>query len=156
MIAHESYEDDRRASRGTRWAQRGDCSHRTACSGTRETAGACASLDDCGETPWPASGEQEQAEGVVQKARLPRVIFSRWLAASPSVSFQDRQGGEWYCVVDGRTLFEAVGNAMRFFADDDWRGPKPGADEVFSVALVGDERKWRVRGDRVVNFRNGS
>ena len=64
------------------------------------------------------------------------------------VSF-DHQGQEWYTVTAGNTLFEAVRNAMRFFADPFWRGPQPRRDAVFTVALVGDERKWRVHADRV-------
>jgi hypothetical protein len=30
-----------------------------------------------------------------------------------------------------------------------WRGPKPGPVQAFSVSLVGDDRRWRVRADRV-------
>jgi hypothetical protein len=41
---------------------------------------------------------------------------------------------------------EAAQNAMRFFADPFWRGPKPTPETIFEVVLVGDERKWRVRG----------
>ncbi len=33
------------------------------------------------------------------------------------VSCEDWCGVEWYCVTDVRTLFEAVRNATRFFAD---------------------------------------
>ena len=51
-------------------------------------------------------------------------------------------------MTDGRTLFEAVRNAMRFFADPYWRGPKPGPDVILTVALVGDDRKWKVRAKR--------
>jgi hypothetical protein len=71
------------------------------------------------------------------------------LAGRVSIVSFDHRGQEWYCVTAGRSLFEAVRNAMRFFADDFWRGPKPGVDEVFTVALVGDERTWKVRADRV-------
>jgi len=67
------------------------------------------------------------------------------------VSFQDRIGGEWYCVTAGRSVFEAVQNAMSFFAHDYSKGPKPNADVIFKVALVGDDRTWRVRADRVLN-----
>jgi hypothetical protein len=49
----------------------------------------------------------------------------------------------------GQSVFDAVSNAMRFFADPFWRGPKPDAMTVFTVALVGDERTWRVRGSSV-------
>lgn len=57
----------------------------------------------------------------------------------------DHHGQEWYCLTDGRTLFEAVRNGMRFFADDYWRGPKPGAGAIFTVAVVGNQRTWRVK-----------
>ena len=49
------------------------------------------------------------------------------------VSFPDRYGTEWYCVTDGRTVFEATCNAFRFFSDPYWRGPKPGADAIFTL-----------------------
>jgi hypothetical protein len=68
------------------------------------------------------------------------------------VSF-DHRGNEWYCVTAGRTLFEAVRNAARFFAAPYWRGPKPKADAIFKVTLVGDERRWLVRGGSTRNLR---
>lgn len=46
-----------------------------------------------------------------------------------------REGHDWYCVTDGRSLFEAVRNAVNFFAHPYWRGPKPGANEVYTVNL---------------------
>jgi hypothetical protein len=67
------------------------------------------------------------------------------------VSF-DHQGREWYCVTDGRSVFEAVRNSVKFFADPYWCGPKPDSQAVFKVALLGDGRTWRVRGDRVKPF----
>jgi len=53
-------------------------------------------------------------------------------------------------VTEVRTLFEAVRNAIDFFAHPYWRGPKPKPDEVFSVALVGDGRNWRVRAEQAI------
>jgi hypothetical protein len=70
------------------------------------------------------------------------------------VSFEDRSGGQWYCVTAGRSLFEAVHKAMQFFADPYWRGPKPGKDAIFTVALVGDDRLWRVRSGAVTQTRS--
>ena len=55
-------------------------------------------------------------------------------------------------MTDGRTLSEAVRNAVRFFADPYWRGPEPGVGAVFTVALVGDDRKWRVEGKKAVSY----
>jgi hypothetical protein len=80
----------------------------------------------------------------------PLLCYPLQVAGRVSIVSFDHQGREWYCVTSGRSLFEAVRNAIRFFADPFWRGPKPRGDQVFTVALVGDERRWRVRGDRVV------
>lgn len=68
------------------------------------------------------------------------------MAGRASIVGFERQGHEWYCVTAGRTLFEAVGNAIKCFADPSWRGPKPSPKEVFTVTLVGDDRRWRVSG----------
>ena len=77
--------------------------------------------------------------------------FFRVVGRVSIVSF-DHQGHEWYCVTAGRTVFEAVRNAICFFADPYWRRrPKTRTDTVFKVALVGDERKWRVRASSVNN-----
>jgi hypothetical protein len=67
------------------------------------------------------------------------------------VSFEHGKHESYYAT-DGRSLFEAVRNAMRFFRDPYWRGPKPGRHAILTVALVGDEREWQVRGDRVAGF----
>jgi len=69
------------------------------------------------------------------------------------VSFH-RGEHDWLHVTDGHSTHEVVRNAMRFFADPFWKGPKPKPDEVYTVAIVGDERRWRVRGDRVCNNRS--
>jgi hypothetical protein len=61
------------------------------------------------------------------------------------VSFHAR-GGEWSNVTTGNSVFEVVRNAMQFFADPFWKGPKPGMDTVFTVTIAADERQWRVRG----------
>jgi hypothetical protein len=61
------------------------------------------------------------------------------------VSFQSR-GAEWYNVTAASTVFEAVRTAMRFFLDPFWKGPRPNAQTVFTVTLVGDNREWRVVG----------
>jgi hypothetical protein len=67
------------------------------------------------------------------------------------VSF-NRNGHDWLHVTDGRSTHEVIRNATRFFADPFWKGPKPMPDELYTVAIVGDERKWRVRGDRVEGY----
>ena len=54
-------------------------------------------------------------------------------------------------MTDGRSLFEAIRTAIRFFRDPYWKGPKLGREEVFTVPLVGDERKWLVRLSGVVD-----
>ena len=60
----------------------------------------------------------------VHKSNSAVATLSKWSAISRFVSF-DRKGHEWYCVTDGRLVFEAVRNALEFFAHPYWRGPKP-------------------------------
>ena len=48
---------------------------------------------------------------------------------------------------------ESVANALDWFTDPFWKGPRPGPDTVFEVTTVGDERRWRVRARRVMEWR---
>ncbi len=88
--------------------------------------------------PWPSLQDLSKKYGCV------------WLVAfypNPvAVAIASFRYGEhdWYVVMGGGTLFESVRNGMRFFADPFWKGPKPDANTVFEVSLVGDQRKWRV------------
>jgi hypothetical protein len=76
------------------------------------------------------------------------------VAGLVSIVCFERQGREWYCVTAGRTLFESVRHAIQCFNYPFWRGPKPRADEIYSVSVVGDERKWKVRGERAGQITN--
>ena len=40
---------------------------------------------------------------------------------------------------------------MEFFADAFWPGPRPTLDTALKVALVGNDRVWRVRARSVAN-----
>ena len=75
-------------------------------------------------------------------------MFSGW-GRIAVVSFE-WHGHEWLHVTDGRSTHEVVRNAMRFFADPFWKGPRPRPDEIFTVSIVADPSTWRVSG-RAVN-----
>ena len=60
------------------------------------------------------------------------------------VTIRGRNGGEFMTVTAGHSLFEAVANAIDFFADSYWHGPKPRKDTVYEVSSVGDDRTWKV------------
>jgi hypothetical protein len=72
--------------------------------------------------------------------RYASVVASR----SCVVSFT-ANGSEWSNVTAGTSVFDAVRNAERFFQSSFWRGPLPTLDTIYKVALVGDDRVWRVR-----------
>jgi len=69
------------------------------------------------------------------------------------VTIRDRDGRPFVNVTAGHSLFEVVANAIRFFADDFWRGPKPRRDTVYEVSLVGDDRTWQVHALSVERWR---
>jgi hypothetical protein len=50
-------------------------------------------------------------------------------------------------------VFEAVANAIDWFADSYWHGPKPRRDTVYEVSVVGDERTWKVRAASMERWR---
>jgi hypothetical protein len=43
------------------------------------------------------------------------------------------------------SLKEAVRDAVEWFNDPHWHGPKPRRETVYEVSLVGDSRTWRTR-----------
>jgi len=47
-------------------------------------------------------------------------------------------------VTEAESLFSAVADAIQWFADDFWHGPKPTGNTTFEVSLVGDDRCWQV------------
>jgi hypothetical protein len=53
----------------------------------------------------------------------------------------DSPPGRFGQVTAGETLFEAASNALDWFLDPHWRGPRPDAVTVFDVTLVCDERR---------------
>ena len=50
-----------------------------------------------------------------------------------------------------QTKGDILHTPIRFFADPYWRGPKHSPGAIFTMALVGDDRTWRVRAGRVIN-----
>lgn len=46
---------------------------------------------------------------------------------------------------EAETLFEACRNALAWFADPDWQGPRPTEDTILEVQVVSRAEKWRVR-----------
>jgi len=57
-------------------------------------------------------------------------------------------------VTSGKSLYEGVGNAMDFFRNPFWKGPKPRPDTMFEVMVVGQgSRYWHVRASRVEEWR---
>jgi len=42
------------------------------------------------------------------------------------------------------TVFEAVANAIEWFADPYWHGRKPRRETIYEVDVVGDSRTWKV------------
>lgn len=48
-----------------------------------------------------------------------------------------------------RSVMEAVKNALEFCRRPYWKGPLPTPDGEFRVDLVGDGKRWIVRGGRV-------
>ena len=67
-----------------------------------------------------------------------------------AVSFKTPDGRLWCHVTMACSVFKAVQEGMKFFADPFWRGPKPNVETLFEVSLVGDERKWLVRGRKAI------
>jgi hypothetical protein len=66
------------------------------------------------------------------------------------VYFTDRQRGTFGHVTAGDTLMEAASEALDWFYDPHWHGPRPTPSTVLEVTLVGDRRCWRVSARRVM------
>ena len=62
------------------------------------------------------------------------------------VSFKTLDGRLGCHVTMAHSVFEAVQEGMNFFADPFWQGPKPNVETLFEVSLVGDERRFKVKG----------
>ena len=58
-------------------------------------------------------------------------------------------------VTGGRSLFDAVSNALLWFEDDHWKGPRPTAEAVMDVTFVGSQERYFVRCGRVRRWRTG-
>ena len=69
------------------------------------------------------------------------------------VTIRDRDGRPFVHVTMAATVFEAVANGIEWFADPYWHGPKPRKDTVYEVDVVGDGRRWKVRGGSVERWR---
>jgi hypothetical protein len=65
------------------------------------------------------------------------------------VYFTDSAGKQYGHVTAGRSVYEAAANALDWFTDPHWHGPRPSPDTLLQVTLVGDNRRWHVRTARV-------
>jgi len=61
--------------------------------------------------------------------------------------------GRFGHVTASDSLFEAASNALDWFADPHWHGPRPAPSTVLEITLVGDQRRWRVPARRVMEWR---
>jgi hypothetical protein len=66
------------------------------------------------------------------------------------VSFRTPDQKLWCHVTAARSTHEAVREGWEFFHDSFWRGPRPTFDTVFEITLIGDERRWWVRGRKAL------
>lgn len=74
------------------------------------------------------------------------------VAGRISVVTFNHSGHEWYSSpMAGRSLksSEMPSDPSPILS---CRGPKPGPDVIFTVSLVGDDRKWRVEGKKPVSY----
>jgi hypothetical protein len=69
------------------------------------------------------------------------------------VYFRDAERGIFGHVTAGETLMEAASEALEWFGDGFRKGPRPGAETVLEVSLVGDGRTWRVKAGEVREWR---
>lgn len=56
-------------------------------------------------------------------------------------------------VTSGKSLYEAVSNAMDAFESSWWKGPKPTRETMFDVSIVGRDERYRVSARRVLEWR---
>ena len=62
-----------------------------------------------------------------------------------TVYIRDRAGNTYATNVSATSTFAAVRDAAAFFRDNFWKWPKPAADTVCEVAVMGIERKFWIR-----------
>ena len=70
------------------------------------------------------------------------------------VYFNDLEGKQYGHVTAGSSVYEATSEALDWFTDPHWRGPRPTPSTVLEVTLVGDERRWRVPARKVNQWRS--
>jgi hypothetical protein len=68
------------------------------------------------------------------------------------VNFRDRNGKLGSVSTAGSSVFDACDNALKFFANDFWKGSKPTFETILEVHPVGDSRSFRVRVARVLEW----
>jgi hypothetical protein len=49
------------------------------------------------------------------------------------------------------SVFEAARNALKFWSEGFWRGPRPTRDTVLQVSVTGIEKRYNVRAGRVMD-----
>ena len=77
------------------------------------------------------------------------------MSRTACVYFRDAERGVFGHVTAGETLMEAPSEALEWFRDASWKGPRPGPETALEVSLVGDERTWRVKAGEVREWRKG-
>jgi len=66
----------------------------------------------------------------------------------------DSPRGTFGHVTAGNTLMEAASEALDWFYDLHWHGPRPTPTTVLQVTLVGDSRRWLIPARRVLEWRS--
>jgi hypothetical protein len=54
-------------------------------------------------------------------------------------------GGMYAHTTVASSVFEAARNALKFWADDFWQGPRPNWDTVLNISITGTDKRYRVR-----------
>lgn len=70
------------------------------------------------------------------------------------VTIFDSAGRPFIHVTASETLFGAVSQAIDWFNDPFWKGPKPMRETIFDVSVVGREGRWRVAAETVEKWRH--
>jgi hypothetical protein len=60
------------------------------------------------------------------------------------VTIRDSCGRLFVHVTMSATVLGAVQEAVDWFCDPHWHGPRPARDTLYEVSLVGDARTWTV------------
>jgi hypothetical protein len=59
-------------------------------------------------------------------------------------------GGIYAHTTVATSVFEAARNALKFWADAFWQGPRPTRETILQVSITGTETRYKVRAGRVM------